>query len=95
MRRTVFIMLAASFLLSPAVALAQQSGGTGNGSVAKSGAPTIEDDIDYVYRAIDKAKEDKAISEHKAHSDERKLKAIEHKLAHLSKEVSQIRLSIQ
>jgi hypothetical protein len=96
MRRAVFIMAAIGCLVSPIAVLAQPSGGTGNheGPASAAGAPTIEDNIDVARQEIEKAREGKAISAHKADSAERKLKLIEHKLEHLFKEVSEIRHSL-
>ena len=95
MRRSVLIISAMSCLLAPIAAFAQPSGGTGNNHIASASAsgPTIEDKIDVARQEIEKARDDKAISNHKADSEERKLRSVERQLEHLSRKVSQIRHS--
>jgi hypothetical protein len=55
MRRASFIILAMGCLCAPVAGVAQQSGGTGNKTIAPlvgASAPTIEDYIDFAHRAI-------------------------------------------
>jgi hypothetical protein len=96
MRRAVFIILAVGCLFSPIAAAAQPIGGTGNfGGAVGAGAPTVEDNIDVAQKEIEQARSDKTISAHRADRAEHKLKVIQHKLERLSREVSDIRHSIQ
>jgi hypothetical protein len=98
MGRTSLIILAAGCLCAPITALAQQSGGTGNkpeaGVLASAGAPTVEENIDSVRRAIMQARADKTISAHMAYRAEHKLMVIEHRLERLDKEVAEVRHSL-
>lgn len=98
MGRTSLIILAAGCLCAPVVALAQQSGGTGNKPEApvatSAGAPTVEENIDSVRRAITQARADKTISAHMAYRAEHKLMLIERRLEHLDREVAEVRHSL-
>ncbi len=98
MGRTSFVILAMGCLLVPIAAEAQQSGGTGNRGEASlsasAGAPTIEDNIEVARRDIEKARAEKTISPQKADRAEHRLMVIAHKLRHLTKEVSDVRDSL-
>jgi len=95
MRRTSLIILAMGCLVSPIAAVAQQSGGTGNlMGVASAGAPTIEDNIDFVRKEIEKARTEKTIRPQRAESAEHRLRVIERKLAHLNRQVMEVRHSL-